>query len=562
MMSAHAMPAQPGVVYRGHSARPWQYCRHFSPTFMLANLLILSTLWASAYGATQSYTLKLENAVVAPDGIPRKGIVVNGKSPGPLITARRNDNLEILVINNLTDDSMPRSTSIHWHGLFMQHSAAQDGVAWVTQCPIGYGDSFKYRFNVGNQTGTHWYHSHVTTQYCDGLRGPLVIYDDNDHHRHLYDVDDESTVLTVNEWYHDNSIETFQFGRPPNAMVLNGLGRMFFSRSPLTVIDAARGSRYRFRVINAGCTASFEFSVDGHPLTVIEIDGISVHAHPTDSIVLHAGQRASVVLNANQTVRNYWIRTRAAFEGTQLNYDDEVAILRYRGAKVLRPYTEKTVKKVLHSEEGLIPYGVPSEPAAEPDVKLDLNITTHEDSYLINGRSFESPSMPVLLQLLNGADPLATMPNNSIVYLPRNKLIEISIPGGALLGPHPFHLHGHTFQVVRSINSTKYNYVNPPIRDVVDTGNTGDNVTIRFRTDNPGPWFFHCHVEFHLEGGLAILFVEEPDDIRKQEYSQEWRDLCPRWKNIKTGKRYSKSAYPGRERTRFNFTPGSAPPDE
>ena len=38
--------------------------------------------------------------------------------------------------------------------------------------------------------GTYWYHSHITTQYCDGLRGPLVIYDPHDPQKHLYDVDD------------------------------------------------------------------------------------------------------------------------------------------------------------------------------------------------------------------------------------------------------------------------------------------------------------------------------------------------------------------------------------
>lgn len=38
--------------------------------------------------------------------------------------------------------------------------------------------------------GTYWYHSHFKNQYCDGLRGPLVIYDENDPHLDLYDVDD------------------------------------------------------------------------------------------------------------------------------------------------------------------------------------------------------------------------------------------------------------------------------------------------------------------------------------------------------------------------------------
>jgi hypothetical protein len=41
-----------------------------------------------------------------------------------------------------------------------------------------------------SQTGTFWYHSHLRSQYCDGLRGPFVIYDPNDPHADLYDIDD------------------------------------------------------------------------------------------------------------------------------------------------------------------------------------------------------------------------------------------------------------------------------------------------------------------------------------------------------------------------------------
>jgi len=37
--------------------------------------------------------------------------------------------------------------------------------------------------------GTYWYHSHFQAQYCDGLRGALVIYDPHDPHAVLYDVD-------------------------------------------------------------------------------------------------------------------------------------------------------------------------------------------------------------------------------------------------------------------------------------------------------------------------------------------------------------------------------------
>lgn len=62
----------------------------------------------------------------------------------------------------------------------------------------------------------------------------------------------------------------------------------------------------------------------------------------------------------------------------------------------------------------------------------------------------------------------------------------------------------HAFSVVRSANSTAYNYVDPVRRDTVNigfnNGITSDNVTIRFFTDNAGPWFLHWYVPTALQG--------------------------------------------------------------
>ncbi len=97
--------------------------------------------------------------------------------------------------------------SQHWHGFFQKGTNWADGPAFVNQCPIATGNSFLYDFQVPDQAGmllrkgvmsevltmmyigTFWYHSHLSTQYCDGLRGPFVVYDPNDPHASLYDVD-------------------------------------------------------------------------------------------------------------------------------------------------------------------------------------------------------------------------------------------------------------------------------------------------------------------------------------------------------------------------------------
>ena len=65
--------------------------------------------------------------------------------------------------------------------------------------------------------------------------------------------------------------------------------------------------------------------------------------------------------------------------------------------------------------------------------------------FTINGNSFVPPNVPVLLQILSGAKkPEDLLPQGSIIGLPSNAVIELSLPGGTVAGsgPHPLHLHG------------------------------------------------------------------------------------------------------------------------
>ncbi|KIO00645.1 laccase [Pisolithus tinctorius Marx 270] len=127
--------------------------------------------------------------------------------------------------------------------------------------------------------------------------------------------------------------------------------------------------------------------------------------------------------------------------------------------------------------------------------------------------------------MVGALNPSQLLPNGSVYELPSNKTIEISIPatdltvGGALGGPHPMHLHGHAFDVVRVAGNSTYNYVNPVRRDTVSLGSQAqnDNVTIRFTTNNPGPWFFHCHIDWHLHNGFAVVMAEAPSAAEAQE---------------------------------------------
>ncbi|KAK7443258.1 laccase, multicopper oxidase, benzenediol:oxygen oxidorectuctase [Stygiomarasmius scandens] len=498
--------------------------------------LLLAFAFRSSFATTIGPVtdLVISSEEVSPDGFNRTAALAGGTVIGPLIVGNKGDNFQINVVNQLDDDTMLKTTSIHWHGIFQDRGSNwADGPAFINQCPVASGNSFLYNFDVPDQAGTFWYHSHLSTQYCDGLRGPMVLYDPNDPYADLYDVDDESTVITLADWYHAKA-ETLTFPAPDSTLI-NGLGRFDGGNATeLAVITVQQGKRYRMRLINLACDPNFTFSIDNHTMTVIEADGVNHEQLVVDQIQIFVAQRYSFILNANQSIDNYWIRANPNTGTSGFSGGINSAILRYVGAdENSEPGTPEVTSTNPLVEANLVPLenpGAPGQPEiGGVDLALNLDLTFTGTNFEINGVEFVPPTVPVLLQILSGAQSANDLlPTGSVYNLPLNSTIEISMPAGVVGGPHPFHLHGHVFDVVRSAGSSTYNYVNPPRRDVVSIGASGDNVTIRFTTDNAGPWFLHCHIDWHLEAGFAIVFAEGPDAWNSTiTPSDAWSQLCP-----------------------------------
>ncbi|ESK87140.1 laccase [Moniliophthora roreri MCA 2997] len=471
--------------------------------------------------------LVISNQDVSPDDFTRGAVVAGGNTIGPLIVGTKGDNLRINVINNLNDNTMLQSTSIHWHGIFQKTTNWADGAAFVNQCPIAKGNSFLYDFNVPDQAGTFWYHSHLSTQYCDGLRGALVIYDPNDPHASLYDVDDESTVITLADWYHAKA-KQIVFGyavglkatRRQSSLLLllpKEKGKSTGLRSTLVVVNnSLYHLRYRMRLVNTACDPAYTFSIDNHTMTVIETDTVNNVPLEVDSLRIYVGQRYSFVLDASQAVGNYWIRANPNAGTLGFANGINSAILRYVGAEEAEP---------------------PVLDVTSTNQLNEANLVTSAAKFTVNGVTFVPPTVPVLLQILSGAQtPDTLLPTGSVIPLPANATVELSMTGGLLGLEHPIHLHGHTFNVVRAAGMTGYNFANPIRRDVVNAGSASDNVTIRFRTDNPGPWIMHCHIDWHLENGFAIVFAERTDEWNTTiNPTDAWDNLCPIYDALSEG---------------------------
>ncbi|KAJ7155816.1 laccase [Mycena filopes] len=559
--------------------------------FKHAVFALLPLFIGEAIAADRNYQISIDNVRVAPDGFPRDAIQA-GPFPGILITAQKGDVLHLNVTNNLVNPNMRRSTSIHWHGILQSRTATEDGPSFVNQCPIAPQKFYQYNFPLLDQTGTFWFHSHLSTQYIDGERGTLVIYDPDDPQKSMWDVDDESTIITLADWYHTPAealMRQFKLdGKEPvpDSGLINGVGRYVGGPAvPWAVINVIRGKRYRFRVIDIAGYAAFTFSIDGHNFDVIETDGIATEPLTVSSFLIHAAQRYSVVLRADAPVGNYWIRAPMTAKGSSstLDKNNVKAILRYLGAPVADPTTQSSASVVVARKNGaddkttttsktatttttaapttttsnsgsgggsggggggggnqpgplqeyllktLINPGAPSGDAPADHI-IDLQFgTAGSGTWQINNIVYTPPSLPTLLNMINGGfyDANYTTAEHTFILQP-DEVVELRIHGSANGITHPFHLHGHAFDVVKSA-SGPVNYKNPPRRDVIGVSDGG--VIIRFRADNPGPWFLHCHIDWHLEAGLAVVFAEAPRQFKEGPksgiVSQQYLDLCP-----------------------------------
>ncbi|KAG2069791.1 laccase [Suillus decipiens] len=517
-------------------------------TLILFASFISSINTAAIISRSQSYPLSqsgvlgpqskltIANKAIAPDGYQRSATLVNGVFPGPLITAQKGDNFSIEVANELTDTSMFMTTSVHFHGIYQNGTNYADGTTSITQCPVTPNNSYVHSFSAQGQAGTFWYHSHYSVQYCDGLRGAMVIYDPEDPLAYMYDIDDASTVITLSDWYHaEATVLQYVIGNVADATLINGLGRYVGGpASDLAVINVEQGKRYRFRLVGMTCDSNFQFSIDGHNMTVIEADGQLTEPLVVDQLQILAGQRYSVVVTADQPVDNYWVRSLPDTANASFVGGTNSAILRYAGAPTVEPTTVNTTstnplqETNLHALVNPAAPGIPEYGAA--DINLNLQVANINGIFFVNNVSFAAPTVPVLMQILSGAQEATDlMPNGSVIVLEANKVVELTLSTTGPGGPHPIHLHGHSFSVVQSAGNSTFNYANPVRRDVVSAGSEGQQMVIRWVTDNSGPWFLHCHIDWHLDVGFAVVMAESPSATRTNmnQTPPGWDDLCP-----------------------------------
>lgn len=542
---------------------------------LIFNIFLVNYI-VSALPQNRIYNWTITNFTASYDGVLRNVIGINNK-PG-------HDNpIEIIlgdtILVNVTN-GLNVPTSLHWHGMRQNGTQEMDGAYGTTQCGISPGKSILYKFTP-SETGTYWWHGHYGAQYVDGLRGPLIIRNTNEVHASLYD---EEIIIQLTDWYHKQSeVLASNFlnsdinpdGDEPvwETSLMNGKGNFNCNKTnlicnkdqPVTNFKFVSGKRYRIRLINMAAFAAYEFSIDNHLMRIIEVDGVDTQLSDTfNSLRINVAQRYSVIVTADQNIGNFWIRAKSLFMNPWTSLPkgqfpkgfnpNVLGIITYSNSILDIPLTQPPNPVIRLNEMKLVPYkfqqinsipylsfliqfGVYNTPQ-DPVVKAYVSINDGEY------HSYKIPDIPLLFDIARGT-PLSNLSVNlNSISIPGNKLIEIKLIN-ADAGEHPFHLHGHTpFIVGRGNTKSPYDktpikVVNPLRRDTftipacnvdsneecIDVGYT----TIRFISDNPGVWLLHCHIEWHIQSGLTMSIIENPDLIKKKGlvgFSKEFTKAC------------------------------------
>jgi FtsP/CotA-like multicopper oxidase with cupredoxin domain len=376
-----------------------------------------------------------------------EGYTLNGKTPGPTITATEGQLIEV----NLRNASVEDGVSLHWHGIDVPN--AEDGVAGVTQDAVTQGDEHTYRF-VADQVGTFWYHSHQVSheQVIGGLLGSLVVLPRDG-------IEQDQDLVGVAHTYR-------------GTRTLNGF-------EDVTRVPAEPGERVRVRIINTDNGAMPVWASEAYRLLAVDGGDLNEPTPVEDNkVTVPAGGRVDleVTVPESSTVR---VQSGAA----------TAYVIGPVGAPVVaRPVQPKT-------ELDLLTYGSPQPlpfEADDPDRSFE---------YSIGRRPGFLDGKPGLWWTVNGH----LWPDVPMYMVAEGDIVAFHIENHSGEA-HPMHLHGH--HAVVTARNAQAMRGSPVWVDSVEVED-GDSVDLVFKADNPGLWMDHCHNLPHAAEGLVAHLMYE-----------------------------------------------------
>lgn len=351
-----------------------------------------------------------------------------------------------------------------------------------------------------------------------------------------------------------------------------------------SVVTLTPGLKHRLRLINPSIEHNFQVSLVGHDFTIISTDLVPIEPVVATDVFLGVGQRYDIIIDASEAVDNYWFNV--TLSGTGLcgasNNPSPAAIFRYEGASDTLPTNPGTAPadSLCSDRDDFVPVVQRTASITDitPAVLLNDNLAvtlsmpplSNTVTWFVNGSAIDVQwDRPVLEYVLEGNTSYPRSEN--IVVVNQQDVWTYWIIQNLSPVPHPMHLHGHDYLVLgrssplnvplsltqllalsaagqlggltdlfNPADVASLNFNNPTRRDVTMLPALGFLV-VAFRADNPGNWLFHCHIAWHVSGGLSADFVERRNEqaaLISADDLGAFEETCAQWRTY-----YSASEY-------------------
>ncbi|KAL8660246.1 MAG: hypothetical protein Q9202_006738 [Teloschistes flavicans] len=258
--------------------------------------------------------------------------------------------------------------------------------------------------------------------------------------------------------------------------------------------------------------------------------------------MLQIGQRTDVLVKATMPPDSaVFMRANITQKCSTANQPNAVAAIYYENANQTKTPTSKATvfddtkcgNDDLTKTKPLFPFPALQNAAVTQNIDITIgpNATGHT-VWFMNGESFRGNyDHPVFLLAAAGNTSYPYDPQWNVYNFNNNASVRLVVNNkvGAL---HPMHLHGHNFFVLAEGpgtwdgNITNYPFTNR--RDVQMVQPNG-YLVVQYDTDNPGVWPFHCHIAWHVSGGLYVNLMEHPDAIQQKSVPQVVAQTCRDW---------------------------------
>lgn len=270
----------------------------------------------------------------------------------------------------------------------------------------------------------------------DGFRGAFFVHDPSPPFKY-----DEEIAITLSDWYHDQApvlVHDYQSAANENAGGAEPIPKsalMQDTQNPKFAIKPKK--TYLLRIINMGGFVGSYFQIDGHDMTVVEVDGVYTQKQKVDQLYLTVAQRYSILVESKDNDdKNFAIRVtldQNMFDEVPpgqtwdvfgfLIYDSKKPLPKPKPIKELKPYDDF---QLIPQDRQLAYTNVDRQIVLTMDFTNDTGV----NRATINGISYVPQKVPTLYTAMSApknvvSNPLIYGVNSNPYVVKSGEVVEI-----------------------------------------------------------------------------------------------------------------------------------------